>query len=534
MGLEIKDIQEYIQQYERKMGYGRWVVKSEPHIKELNDFIIQLSAEGKTVFSSNDLLKLVQIILRKKNRDNVQLSSQVFISLANYFGGYDILESLNEVALLNEKTTELLLNNALTPKLLFSGIIDHQTLIYVLQRVSVPLGFKVTPHHLTILNFLQDQGFPSTALVGPLIRIDVAHLPLIEETISLLKSASEPLFTLANVIKIFKLQQSDQLNTLLNQIKPLTEKKLNCLFNSQPISLTRYGYVIELIDDFKEMRWNYDDYLVQLLSDQQLSETFKKAIHTIKELNILPTELEYILSTFFLKPEDCNKLAHAIRTLSEYNLVKNDIEAVFDCSITANTVAMAINALKKSNIYNPDTSAIICSKPGNALTIAQFIAKLQEADYLTPRAIEALAAYPDCIKHYLGFATLRLSPSPLLGDSAALDCLLLLLIMEKNKILSQRNLDNVQNALLHLKSLTRAVEGLDKINLMDESNFDCLVIVPENAITFARELGACIAEKGKPVISSSSHFFTPQSNSDFVSSSSNQHSSILIDCLHAI
>ncbi|BCA96900.1 hypothetical protein TUM19329_32610 [Legionella antarctica] len=539
--MKISFVMEKLGVYDSNKGYGRILFKAEPHVKKLSAFVqemeqnvkdrrqkfneqkthaieVNVKRENKSdLLSPAELLCLATILLEKKRRDDSQQSSQVFRALANEFGGFEVLELLQNKERLTEDNLVFFERNSSQAKEIVPLVMSLTPKIDALEMlVLFKLSKRMTDAERVLLfKFLNDCDESKLHVNVKLLCLLKQHKLLIDNLVSLLTDAKDIIFvhqiidtlisansgllTPANVAKTLQLNHPYYFSKLL-KVLPVTQEQFDNLLEVEG-TLDKSTWSEDIIKQFNIAGWELKPWLKLILTPTVHSFEIASAIQKFKEIKISPDLLVLSLSHVFKYPHASRNFAEAVSIISEAGLADKELNIL--CGVIPNPVplAKAIVALRKEYSYREETLDVVRAYPKHAFGLALGLIFFDKVNAPDSGARKFMLQHPECaemttrILEYLRENNLCQESITLAVCQAKISqvaFLNLLRAMNKASLLNQPNLKNLLTKIGFIKTLASAVNCLANADKLDQCNFNSLIIDPVNSLYLAQNLG------GKP------------------------------------
>lgn len=423
-------IYDVIAKYEEAKGTGRWLLKAEPHMKQLSSFAkktlnMDLSDLKKAfppnkvqALSAEDLVKLAEILLEKNKRDSVSESGKAFNKLADHFGGFpalDLLKSYGKVvpgfvvfliensanalpllrALLDFPLEPLQLSSfmALTDGMEAQDKLDFYEYLKKQCKENKSV-FRFEPY-ANMLLFLNQQKLKIPGL-GKLLasasKLDAIFsvlfylAPSTEQEKKTETEAKSVVFDAALVAKVLALQSPLEFGKNLKLVE-LSVANLDLLFAADSF-LHTHQWAEEILKNFKQGGWVVSPYLKRILLEITYGLNITRATDIlIKNPKLITSkasdagaatppienspQLIKILDCIFKNPKNSELFAQALQYLHEKTsgLAAADLDILIGVSDNPVKVAEAMVMLRHEGIT--DMRRVI-AHPSHAVDIATF------------------------------------------------------------------------------------------------------------------------------------------------------------------
>ncbi|STY28850.1 Uncharacterised protein [Legionella wadsworthii] len=517
-------IKKSLERYDSNKGYGRTLIKEEPHIKELRAFYKDLKEEN---LSSSSLLKLAQILIGKNTRTHTQESGKTFEELVVKLGGYEALDTLDAAGQLNEENVAFLERHPSeavelahlilsiskkvpTPDIkdLFSAaekLDNPKQLMYVFKIIEqctrTPSGAAL----YNILTLLNQHGLNSDEVLPILeakrILDEVESAIKINQILLALAAKDSSLMTLHNLTHILQLENYPIFYELL-VLLPLNQKTLESFFQAKDTWENNY-WTKHIITNFNKAGWDVTPFLDVLLREEINDWELKEATAKLSQLKVKPEFISLILQTIFLHSNESAALIDAVEILSKENGNEDFLKVSFAIPKYSNLIAQALVILREANLYHETTRVYACTRPEYAPGLAQFWIQSSKIQ-CNPELRAMMLKYPQCAsftadvidflrkKNLAHEKNINAVCKAQLNNDALFN---LLALMSEANILDQKTLDVLLSQLSLIKTLYSGAKCLANVDKLDAANFDLIVSNPINALEIAEVLGGTPSPK---------------------------------------
>ena len=485
--------------YDKNRGYGRWIVKDEPHIKELRGFVAGIEGKERDLTAA-ELLSLVRILLGKPNRSEEQLSSQIFKSLAQAFGGFEVLDFLQQKGALNDQCLGFILslNDKLSsiyrPQLLkVSRDLLADDCLFLFEFLDTSAKQDHLIFYVMFLDCLFEHCLPINKFL-PILK-DTKEIIFAHSVTKTLINSKPVLLTVDNVTSILQLKQPCEFNQHLEEL-PITQTQLASLFELDG----KLGYWSpDIIKIFKTAEWDLNPWLQQILTSGGHSYTLSQAIARFEKNKNLTNKLSLVLPCLFANPKQALNFVEALEIVSKSELLEEDLQLLQRATLYPVPVAKAIVALKAANLFIDLNINLIIANAEHALGLANMVIvfeKLKKLPYLEAhRIIQEHPEYAGTTARVLECLLVNqldqaVNIRTVCKDRQSHALLLNLMnVLKQAKLLDQNNFDLLISQNKHFKTLKSAANCLSNAEKLDQSNFEQLINDPLNALFFAEKQG---------------------------------------------
>lgn len=517
-------IKAVLEEYDTNKGYGRALLKAEPHIKELRSFYEDLKGDD---LSPASLLRLAQILIGKNTRTDTSESGKAFEKLVGKLGGYTALDTLNASKQLTKDNVVFLEKHpqeatALAPLIVsiskttiasemqrvFSiaeKLKNPQELIAVFKELELMSHSENAYFFIHTLSLLNKHDVHSDEVI-PLLKGTEEHIIIISQILETLAAKNPSLLTLPNLINILKMKQHHfDFHTVL-KILPLDQKSLDILLRvNETYTLGQHYWLEDIVKNFEKAGWDLQPYLEDILSGRTNGWAVRRVTAELMRLKLKPELLALILPAILTHSHESTELLDAVKILQKEDLKEGLDVAFLKIAIAipkfSHRLAAALVTLQKAQCYNDATKVYVCLSPEHALGLAQFWIQYTNAGCVDASQRAAMLKRPQCAAYtaevieFLQKNNLHKEQNIIAVCKAKLtdkSLLQLLKLMQEAKILEQSSLDILLPQLSFIKTLYSGAQCLAYGGKLDAFNFDSLVSDPINAVTLAENLG------GKP------------------------------------
>ena len=516
---------ERIEFYDKNKGYGR-SLKDEPHIKELRTFLTKIGEKERYLYPA-DLLDLVTILLGKKSRSE-SLSSKVFQELANEFGGFEVLDLLQENNCLNADNLDFLernstqaqqlapfivsLKNKINPSemhLLFSSSmkLTDEDRLFFFKFLDDSTDTNRLHYYVKILDSLKRHKIHIENAVHLLEGVD--EVQSVHQHIKSLISSDLSLLTADNVTRILKLQHPYSFGKLF-QVLPATQEHFDSLMEVEG-TLDKSLWAEDIIKNFKAAEWELNTWLKRILTPTEYSFELSQATTMLKDIKMSSEHRVQILSRLFDYPKGSSKFAEAVVILNGNELTTNDLTLLCREKENPGSVAKAIVALKEEKSYRQETLKIVTAYPEHALGVACIFIFFDKINAPFSEECNSILERPECAEMTAKVLE-YLRENELHGESNILSVCQakishaaffnLLKLMKSVDILEQSTLELLVPQMKFMKTLLSAANCLAEAKKLDKINFGLVLKDPLNAIFLAENLGGKVSTNmAKSVVS---------------------------------
>ncbi|CEG58700.1 hypothetical protein [Legionella fallonii] len=506
-------IQKALEEYDSNKGYGRTLLKEEPHIKELRSFYEELTEDN---LSSSSLLKLALILIGKNTRTDTTESGKTFKGLVNRLGGYEALDILNAAHQITEDNVAFLEKHPTKAKALAPIVVSiskntkisfvkkifcamekmkkPQELIAVFEELELMSRTENSHFFIDALSLLNKHNLNSDEVI-PLLK-ETEHIIIIHKILETLAERNPSLITLPNLINILKIKKIHTFHGLFKNLPP-DQKSLDRLFQTND-TLAQSYWCKDILINFKEAGWDPHPFLETILGKEINGLELKRAITKLIELKLKPERLPLILHTLVTHSNESTIVMDAVETLHKEGLDEHFLKLTFEVPQFSNKVATAFVTLQKEQCYNATTQVYVCSNPEYAADLAQFWVQFSKVECVNQTPRETMLQQPQCAaytaevieflrqhkhhseKNIIAICNAKLTSNTLLN---------MLKIMNEAKILDQTSLNMLLPRLSFIKTLYSGIQCLAYGEKLDSFNFDTLISDPVNAVALAENLG---------------------------------------------
>jgi hypothetical protein len=514
--------------YDTNKGYGRTLIKEEPHIKELRSFHDELKED---ILSPGSLQKLALILIGKNTRTDTSESGKTFENLANKLGGYEVLGLLGGAKQLTEENAAFLekhpvevktlaplilyLSKSTAPatiKIIFNAmekLKNSQELIAIFTELEGISRRDKVSFFMSTLSLLNNHNL-NTDEVMPLLR-GTEHfnqIVMINKILKTLADKNPSLITLPNLVNILKIKYHTIFHDLF-EILPPDQESLDSLFQSNN-TLDNSSRTKDLIANFKKGGWDLHSYLKTILSGKVNGWTLWHATTKLSALKIKAEVLPMILQAIFAHENNSIELVAAVEVLNKEGLDEQFLKLAFEVPAFSHKIAEALITLKKAQCYNETTKLYVCLKPKYAPELAQFWIQFTkvECPNLAPYKADMLrhpqcASYTAAVIDFLRQNELHHENNIISICNAKLTSYALLNLlhtMKEAKLVNQPNFDLIIPRLAFIKTLHSGARCFANAGKLEQLNFETLVADPINAVALAESFG------GKPYPQKNIHY----------------------------
>lgn len=404
-------IKKALKRYDKNKGYGRTLIKEEPHVKELRNFYDELKEDN---LSPSSLLKLAQILIGKNTRTEMSESGKTFEGLVNQLGGYEALDTLNAAKQLTEDNVAFLERHPNDAKALAPLVItiskniaasDKKKIFYAVEKIKNPPALIAVFKELELITQTKNASFFINVLSllnkGDLNSDEV--LPLLKETDiiiinSILKTLAEKnssLVTLPNLMNILKVKHHYIFLDLLKCLPP-NQESLSSLFQAND-ALDKCYWAKDIIINFNNAGWDLQPYLEKILSGKIDDWALSSATARLVRMKLKAELLQFILSTIFAHSNESSELLDAVETLNKEGCLDDlFLKMAFEVPKFSNQVAAALVTLQKAQLYNETTKIYVCVRREYALGLAQFWVQFSKTECSNPAPRVTMLQQPQC------------------------------------------------------------------------------------------------------------------------------------------
>lgn len=506
-------IKKALEQYDSNKGYGRTLIKEEPHIKELRSFYVELKEED---LSPSSLLKLARILIGKNTRTDTSESGKTFEELVNALGGYEALDTLNAAKELTEDNVVFLEKHPKEAKALASNIVffskntaasamknifnaaekmkNPQELILIFKELELISQRENAVFFIDALSLLNRHGLNSDEVI-PLLK-ESEHIIFIVQILKTLVKSNPALITMPNLISILQIKKPYIFLGMYKNLPP-NQKSLDSLYHAND-TLDQCIWSQDILKNFKTAEWDPQPYLQAILSGKLNGWALTTATTKLVDLKLKAEIVPLILSTTVTHSNESVELVKAVNILNKEGLDEDLLKLAFGTPKFSNTVAAALTTLQKAQCYTKTSQTFACFSPEYALGLAQFWIQFSRIECSEPSLRINMLKHPQCASYtanvieFLRQHELHIERNISVICNAKLtsDALFNLLnVMNEAKILDQTSLDHLFPKLSFIKTLYSSAKCLANGKKLDSFNFDTLISDPINAVALAENLG---------------------------------------------
>ncbi|VEG90207.1 hypothetical protein [Legionella spiritensis] len=440
--MRISEIETCLQAYDEKKGWGRSLLKEEPHVAELRALYEKIRQDRDRSLTSDELLDLVIICLGKKNW-NGSASSDLFLDLFSRLGGKEAYQSLYDkglltadhvariervamiyteqlaeliiffeeyspesVILLDELDNYLLCNN--TDRL--KSLAEDGLLCAEAIRMMGTRGSQA--YKLLLLQELHRLGFYNAGILAEVVKdTDDKRISTLYAILRCLGESNCELLTQESVMAVVTLEgnrifpvkewisrlalrdllSQDNFNILLTvgkRVKPETGKhyELNAL---EEVALNN------VLDCFKSAKWNLTRYLAALMLSDVPYQLYL-GTNELRKLPLSPEQAEKALDALFQEPHQHELLIKHIQLLLDKDFFHDGaLNFLTKHAGNQELAIILLGVLVKYNCCDEDTLALLDEKKLVNLATVEALETLEKNEFLDVYGITMLLKEPE-------------------------------------------------------------------------------------------------------------------------------------------
>lgn len=516
-----------INTYDEKKGWGR-SARDEPHIAELRPFVVKIT--GSDLLPA-ELVQLADIVRGKNDREADTASSRAFSQLAEPLGGYAALDLLKEHKILQETNIVFLekypglgyglasfiaqvskkipekLVQALLNALEFREVLGTLPELVTLYKESFLLKNINIADHLPLLTLLNTHQLYTDNLKPLLIRFsESSNFQLMEltRTLNKLAALNPELITLSNVEALLGSPSLPQVDQFM-QLVPPVQANLDTILTHFPLRPS--AWLPKLLANFRSASWDVTPFLKDIVASEEHLFELATAVATLGgaalDIGDLASVLTILLNHRIFSPS----LAKAVRlSLSNQAILLDDLELISRFPDHAENVVLARIHLKTYGLLPEAAFITACIHSQFASGVSQFLIQWHKIYGADKEPHEAVLGNPQragesaqvlAFLHGEELASEANVSAVCQADLKDGFLLLFLQSLKKAEQLTQGNIDLLLPRIDSINLLYPAVQCLENGGVLEQINYESLLVDPENAMTLALELGGKVIEPSK-------------------------------------
>lgn len=452
-------------------------LKTEPHYDALKTFMNKID-DAERNFTDAELMEFIGILLSKTTTDKND-SGKLFSSLASYFGGYSALKligAIRQPAVFAYQYLEKYPGLAKSPEPGKPGILavciskmagklpdDKIKCLLMAFENRAEYGALSTD----ILPFFNEiflsEGNNQATLVELLqllnqhdIKTDQVLVPLkllvtregwrvvnLNTTLQCLSDWQKDLLNMHNLGRLMTVKDTTLIDKFFKTL-PANQNNLDVLLDlvrESPATI-QSTWLAQILGQFHLAGWDITPWFRQIVANPDSLYPLAVALTTLRLEKGIDYKIEDIIRALVKKPQYSQSLVKALILLP-----KSDWSLVTRFPAQASIIASVISFLRQENLYSQSMVTAVSQAGLVDESLLLLFKYLQTADLLTPE-----------------------------------------------------NISKLESRLGHIKLLYEAVKSLSDGHVLNQTNFDSLIIEPANAMIMAENLGGKMPDPVVPLV----------------------------------